>query len=119
MKVKFSDSDNFIKLDSCVLYRDRVDICGQGITENLSGFMLYEDDEKTLVRNCSAYIYKWNICTERENGIVLTESETDREREPNPGAEPPQEAIDPLTNDELTECVADLMYEVSMSQLGL
>lgn len=119
MKVKFNDSDNFIKLDSYVLYQDKVDMQGQGITENLSGFILYEDDEETIVRDCSEYKHKWNIYTERENGIVLTESETDRERKPNPDAEKPVEIVDVPNNEELAECIADLMYELSASELGL
>ena len=119
MKVKFNDSDNFIKLDSYVLYQDKVDMQGQGITENLSGFILYEDDEETIVRDCSEYKHKWNIYTERENGIVLTESETDRERKPNLDAEKPVEIVDVPNNEELAECIADLMYELSASELGL
>lgn len=119
MKVKFNDSDNFMKLDSYVLYQDKVDMQGQGITENLSGFILYEDDEETIIRDCSEYKHKWNIYTERENGIVLTESETDRERKPNLDAEKPVEIVDVPNNEELAECIADLMYELSASELGI
>ena len=82
MKVKFNDSDNFILLTGYVLYNDKVKLTAFGITENLSGFMLYEDDEKTIVRDCTGYKYKWNIYTEYENGIMLTKSETDREQKP-------------------------------------
>lgn len=119
MKVKFNDNDNFMKLDSYVLYQDKVDMQGQGITENLSGFILYEDDEETIIRDCSEYKHKWNIYTERENGIVLTESETDRERKQNPDAEKPVEIVDVPNNEELAECIADLMYELSASELGI
>ncbi len=82
MQIKFNNSKNFIYLTAYCLYQNKVSITGEGITENLSGFILYEDDEKTVVRDCSDYKYKWNIYTEYENGIVLTNSETDREQEP-------------------------------------
>ena len=119
MKVKFNNSDNYIFLTGCVLYANKVKLTAPGITENLSGFILYEDDEESIVRDCTDYKYKWNIYTEYENGIMLTKLETDRERKPNPNAEPPREIIDPLTNEELTEAVAELMYETSMMQLGM
>ena len=119
MKVKFNDSENFIQLTGCVIYTEKVKLTAPGIQKNFSGFMLYEDDGETLVRDCSEYKYKWNIFTEYEDGIMLTESETNREREPNLSAEPPQEIIDPLSTEELTEAVADLMYEMSLSQLAI
>lgn len=84
MKVKFNNSENFIQLTSYGMYSNKVDMTGEGIAENLSGFILYEDDETTVIRDCSDYKYKWNIYTEYENGIVLTNSETDREQEPIP-----------------------------------
>ncbi|MCM1561511.1 MAG: hypothetical protein NC123_18545 [Butyrivibrio sp.] len=119
MKVKFMDTDELIQLTGCVIYQDKIKLSAPGIKENLSGFMLYEDDGITLVHDCSEYKYRWNIYTEYENGIMLTESETDRERKPNPDADPPREVVDPLSNDELTEAIADLMYEASMNSLGM
>lgn len=119
MKIKFNLSENFLYLSSYCLYQDKVFLSGSGIEENLNGFILYEDDEKTVVRDCSDYMYKWNVYTEYENGIVLTNSETDREQEPIDNTEVLQEIIDPLTNEELTEAVASLMYEVSTMQLGM
>lgn len=82
MKTKFNGLENFLYLSSYCLYQDKVFLSGNGIEENLNGFILYEDDEETVVRDCSDYKYKWNIYTEYDNGIVLTNSETDREQAP-------------------------------------
>lgn len=119
MKVKFKNLETFIYLTSYCLYRDKVSMAGDGIEENLNGFILYEDDEETVIRDCSDYKYKWNIYTEYENGIVLTESRTNREMKPVDNEEDLQEIINPFSNEELTEAVAGLMYELSMIQLGL
>lgn len=82
------------------------------------GFRILRDDD-TVLKDCENFIYKWNIYTDYEDGIVLTSSKTDRERKPVENADEPVEVVDPLNNDDLTECVADLMYELSCNELGL
>lgn len=119
MKLLFNDSINFIQLDSYIIYPNRIYVSGNGITENFSGFMIYDDEEKNIIYDGMNYIYKWNIYTEYENGIIFTSSEIDREQEPIISTEEPIEIMDPLSNEELTECVADLMYEQSLTKLGL
>lgn len=147
MKLRINKTGEFIPLKSTVIYQDKTELWGNDVKEKLTeyildasvdeaeitvdetvsenteickkGFSLYEDDEKTLIKDCNDQLYKWNIYTEYENGICLTNSLTDRECKPNPNAEPPQEIVDPLTNEELTECIADLIYDTSVMQLGL
>jgi hypothetical protein len=87
-------------------------------TREYPGFRILRDDD-TVLKDCENFIYKWNIYTDYEDGIVLTSSKTDRERKPVENADEPVEVVDPLNNDDLTECVADLMYELSCNELGL
>ena len=119
VKAKFKNEERYHAVGAFAACGDVVTIKGDTITENLSGFILYEDDEKTVIRDYSAYVYKWNIYTDYTNGIALTKSETNREREPIPCTTPPQEIIDPLTNEELTSTIAELLYETSLMQLGM
>lgn len=120
MKAKFNDSEEFITLRGWVIGGNQVTMVTDDIgkSENLSGFKLYADDEETVIRDCSDYVYRWDIYTEKKDQITYTNSETYRQGEPSK-TETPKEIVDPLTNEELTEAVADLMYEVSASQLGL
>lgn len=118
MKVKFNNSENFIILNGLAVGRNKVTLAGDGIGENLSGFVLYNDDETTVVRDCSDFVYRWDIYNENTEQITFTNSETDRQSE-QVETEMPKEIVDPLSNEELTETVADLMYEVSVAQLGL
>lgn len=118
MKVKFNDSKNFITLNGFAIGKGEVTLVGKGIGENLSGFILYEDDETTVVRDCSDFVYRWDIYNENANQITFTNSETDRQSKPDK-TEKLKEIVDPLSNEELTESVADIIYEISMTQLGL
>lgn len=125
MKLKFSEQEEFVKLSSFSIY-NAISLVFIASSEYdlksdpniFSGFSLYDDDEKTLIRDYSDYIYQWNIHQECENGIYLTNDADFHDSEPDPNAKV-VEYISPLSNEELTECVADLMYEVSCIQLGL
>lgn len=117
MKVKFNSSENFIHVKRYTIGKNFVKLIDDKLSWDLGGFKIYEDDEETIVRDCSDYNYKWNVYTEYSNGVVLTNSETDRE--PPPKDLNPVEIVDPLSNEELTTCVADLMYETSLMKLGI
>jgi hypothetical protein len=166
MIIKFNNTDIALSLSSCVMYKDRVELHGDGVkeaaeqyiadlpedidnfelfiiknkeelepqeTENGEPPVLPEPEVETreypgfkicrengaVVKDGALFVYKWNIFTEFDDGIVLTSSKIDRETEPIPDAEAPQDVVDPLNNDDLTECVADLMYEVSCNELGI
>lgn len=118
MIVKFNNSENFIHIRRCSVTQNTVKLIDENLVWDLGGFKLY-DDKKKLIRDCSDYNYKWNIHTEYQYGVILTNSETDREREINPNDPEPIEVIDPLSAEELTSCVADLLYETSLMKLGL
>lgn len=119
MKIKFNDLEKYIAIRGYATGKNIVTIVADDIKEDLSGFILYEDDEVTEILNCSDYIHRWDIYAQSEKQITFTNSETYRQRKPSPDAEPPSEIVDPLSNEALTECVGDLMYEVSLMQLGL
>lgn len=124
MKLKFKDQESFIKLTSYTIYNQTSvvfiasDYDLKSDPNIFSGFQLYEDDEETLVRDYSDYKYQWNIHQECEDGIYLTSNENyhDEESDPNPKH---VEHVSSLSNEELTEAVGDLMYEVSCMRLGL
>ena len=125
MKLKFKDKEDFIQLSSYTIYTTIPLVFIASSEHDLksdsnifSGFSLYEDDEETLVRDYSDYIYQWNIHQEHENGIYLTCDADFHDTEPDQNFKT-VEYISPLSNEELTECVAELMYEVSCMQLGL
>lgn len=120
MKLKFNNADdNMIDLQSYYISESLIFLQGNGVTENLSGFKLYDDDGNML-KDCSDFVYKWNIYTEYENGIYLTPDEDFREMDPAIVVEEQvSEDIEPLSNDELTAVVANLMYEIDKNKLGL
>lgn len=119
MKIKFNNSENFIELDGYCITRDKITVVATDLVENLSGFILYEDDKETTVQDCSDFIYRWDIYDQKENQFSYTNSETFRQREPRPDGPEPVEIVDPLTNEELMDCVADLLMETSLMKLGL
>lgn len=119
MNVKFNSSETFFKVDSYTIYANMITLIDENLIWDLSGFILYEDDKTTVIRDCSDFIYKWNIYKELEHGVTLTNSETDREPEPGLNKTSPVEEVFPLNNDELTSCVADLMFETSLMKLGM
>ena len=85
--------------------------------ENLSGFCIYEG--KDLVFDGSEHKYRWDVVDQRSDRIYYTNDPDYRQTKPFPDLGDVQEPAEPLTNEELTEAVADLMYEMSLSQLGI
>ncbi len=94
-------------------------------TDNASGFKLFQG--KKMIEDFSGYKKKYNVLTKAQDVIFLTDREDSAETENDrvdkymyvPATEDIHEDIDPLTNEELTECVADLMYEMSAATLGI
>ena len=125
MKIQFNDHDQIYTVTS---FRNRGDIVilkGEDIpAENTSGFKLLDGDR--AAEDYSEYKTKYNVITQAEGVLMLSTGAV--ETADNLAGiyihmlEPEEEEIveeAPLTNEELTEAVADLMYEVSMMQLGL
>ena len=112
MKIKFKDSDECISLNVYLVDTYRVTVGYEDISENLSGFILYEDDEKTVIKDCSDFIYRWDIYYPTEGMIVYTNSEIDRQDDVDPNTGSMYES--PIGIEDLISCVADLMFENSL-----
>lgn len=117
IKVVFADSDEAVEIRGYSITEKLVSIHYDNPQENLSGFCIYEGEN--LVFDGADFTYRWDIVDQKPNEIYYTNDPDYRQTEPfrDPGDIPEQ--IEPLTNEELTEAVADLMCEVSMMQLGL
>ena len=116
MYARFIDNlEVLVPLTTVAISPHVITLKGDDLEFNSSGFILYEDDGVTVHKNCRRFIYKYNKYTNYDNGFMVTDipdaSETD------PGKE--VEIVDPLSNDELTEVVADLMFQVDCLTLGL
>lgn len=98
---------------------DRVCLYAEAIEENLSGFQVYERDY--LIFDGSDYIHRWDVVEQRPGEIWYTSNPDNKQEEPFPiySGEVEEEQVEPLTNDELTECVAELMCQIDMMKLGL
>ena len=126
MKIKFNDPEQIYDITALVEKGNIVILKGIGLPrDNTSGFKLLGSREE---KDYSEYRYIFNVNTKFENVVMLSNDEGFIETEDNPAGryyhEPDpdaeQEIIeDPLTNEELTEAVANLMYETSMMQLGM
>lgn len=115
-----------------VVYKDGVcaDIRGYSIreklvslhyhnpTENLSGFSIC-DESGRIMRDCSDFVYRWDTVDQKPDEIWYTNDKNYRQTEPWSDLSSIMAQEEALSNEELTEAVADLMYEVSMAQLGL
>lgn len=127
MDIKFNDSGKAYKITSYRITNQNLAIVkGDNLPQgNNSGFQLLQDGR--IIVDCSDYTVKYNVLTEIENVLMYSKSEDYIETEDNPAhrycntpkPEDFNEDVDPLTNEELTECVADLMYESSLRQLGI
>lgn len=125
MKIRFNDSETVYDVTAVRMHGNIVILKGTGLPNNTSGFKLFGSREE---KDYSEYRYIFNVITKFENVVMLSNDEGFIETEDNPAGryyhEPDpdaeQETIeDPLTNEELTEAVANLMYETSMMQLGM
>lgn len=116
-KVVFADGKAFGIL-GYVISEKRVRLHYSEPSENLSGFIICDEAGNTI-QNCSDFIYRWDVVDQKENVIYYTNDPNYRQTEPWPDLSDIPEQAEPLTNEELTEAVADLMYDVSAAQLGL
>lgn len=128
MRLKFNDSEEAYEISSYrIMNQNLVILKGENLPQGkTSGFKLLRDDGMVDV-DCSDFTTKYNVLTNFENVLMYSNNENIVETEDNPACQyctsPRQEDIredvDPLTNEELTACVAELMYESSLRQLGL
>lgn len=116
-KIVYADGQK-LGIDGYSIGINLVSIHAENQTENLSGFIICDEAGNTI-QDCSDFIYRWDVVDQKENVIYYTNDPNYRQTEPWPDLSNIPEQAEPLTNEELTEAVADLMYEVSAAQLGL
>lgn len=117
LEVVFTDSSEVVEVYGYSITENLVSICYNNPEENLSGFLIYED--RHLVFDGSGFTYRWDVVDQKPNEIFYTNDPNYRQTEPWPDLSNVLEKEEPLNNEELTEAVADLMYEVSAAKLGL
>lgn len=117
-KVKYNGNNELIVLNGYGIQEHIITLYYSDVTENLDGFILY-DSEGNVFKDCSDYKYRYDILENDPKSILYTDLEgfVQTEKLNNNYSNIVNE--EPLTNQELTECLADLMYEMSLTQLGI
>lgn len=124
MTIKFNDHEQIYEITSIRRRHGIVVIKGEGLPENnTSGFRLIDGD--AVVEDYSEYRTKYNVITKKEGvmalskGMVETKENSAETLLYTPQEKEIAEDVEPLSAEELTEAVADIMYEISAAQLGL
>lgn len=117
LKVVFADGEAFA-LNGYSIQEDLVSLHYREPAENQSGFTIY-NEAGNVVAECLDFVYRWDVVDQKKGTIYYTNNKDYRQTAPWPDISGIQEYMEPLSNEELTEAVADLMYEVSVVQLGL
>ena len=114
--LKYNNQDKPVEIEGYTCSTALISIMGQNLEENTSGFKIFNMQGEVL-ENCSEYKYRWDVLEDNPNKIFYTniESYIQAELLPNDNSA----VVEPLNNEALTECVADLMYELSLVQLGM
>lgn len=115
-KIKYNNQDTYIEIIGCMISGDLVSLSYPNADINTSGFVIYQGNE--IIMDCSDFKYRWDILEDDSNKIYYTNDPENVQKKAF-NHENMVEDIDPLSNEELTECVADLMYEMSLAQLGM
>lgn len=116
-KIKFQNEEMYRDLRGYMVSTDIVGLSYPDAKENLSGFVIYDSDGQ-VAADCSDYIFRWDVLEANPDRIYYTNS-ADNVQTKKFDTENQIEEADPLTNEELTEAIADLMCEVSMMQLNI
>ena len=121
MNIKFNNMQESFRLHAFMETQDVVYINYTDMDENLSGFIIYEQDG-TVYKDCSDFIYRYNVSDNDSQLIGYTYkanfNKTKEEKNPIFSQENIiQNSV--LSNEELTTCVANLMYETSLIKLGI
>lgn len=119
IKYKLKYNNEEIDRDLCgyMISTDIVGLSYPGATENLSGFVIYDSDGR-IAADCSDYHFRWDVLEDNPDRIYYTNSSNNiQTRKFDP--ENQIEEVEPLTNEELTEAIADLICEVSLMQLNI
>ncbi|MDE7252115.1 MAG: hypothetical protein K2O32_04155 [Acetatifactor sp.] len=119
-KVKYNNSKGLIELDGYGIQGNIVSLFYPNIQENISGFVIYDPDGN-VYKDCSEYKYRYDVLEDNPNAIYYTDLENMVQTEKwNYGNDDQVEIdVEPLTNEEVTACIATLMYETSLMKLGM
>ena len=117
LKVVFADGEAFA-LNGYSIQENLVSLHYREPTENKSGFTIY-NEAGNVVAECLYFVYRWDVASQKKGTIYYTNDKDYRQTVPWPDTSGIPEYTEPLSNEELTEAVAELMYEVSVAQLGL
>lgn len=116
LKIKYNNREDFIEIEGYMCSDNLASISGKNIEENTSGYIIYNEQDE-VVTDCSEYKYRWDVLENDPDRIFYTNIEGYVQTEPLPKDD--SVIAESLNNEALTECVADLMYEVSLMQLGM
>ena len=119
-KIKYNDQNTYIDISGYMISNDLISLSYPNADVNASGFAIYQGDE--VIMDCPDFKYRWDVLEDNPNRIYYTNKEGYIQEKAFNHAfnhENIVEDANPLNNEELTECVADLMYEVSLAQLGM
>lgn len=115
--VKFNNEETLIALEAYATSGSIVGLVYPNVKENLSGFIICDQDEE-VIADCSDFKYRWDVLDDDPGRIYYSNSAENMQTKKFSTEDYVEEA-EPLSNEELTEAVADLMYEISVAQLGL
>lgn len=116
--VLFKNEETPIEIYGYFISEEIVSLHYENPVENRSGFSIL-DKNGDVIFDASDYIYRWDVVDQKPDEIYYTNDPDYRQTVPWPDTSGIPEYTEPLSNEELTEAVADLMYEVSVAQLGL
>lgn len=118
MKIKFNNEQDF--LDLITIGNEKNHIAVFGLSENLSGFIIYEDDEETVIQDCSNFVYRFNPYDDPSvYGVIYTDIPDHVKPPEDPDAKPIVIESEGVDQYELTQTVAELMMDVDKIKLGI
>lgn len=117
MKLKFNNSNKLITINGYSTLKNVIALYYVDPVENLSGFQICENN--SVIVDAPEFKYRWDVLDHKSNAIYYTNDSNYKQTEPWPDMSDVPEPVEPLSNEELTECIAELMYESSLRQLGL
>lgn len=71
MKIKYLNKEEYIQINMYMISEDMIFLSYPNIEENLSGFIMYDDNDK-IMRDCSDFIYRWNVLDDNPDRIYYT-----------------------------------------------
>ena len=117
-KLKYKNEDKFIDISGYTISQNVVGLIYENCEENLSGFSIYTESEKLLC-DCFEYRYRYDVLEDGKKAIYYSDRPDIVQTVKFNINNDTFPAVDPLNAEELTECVAELIYETSLLSLGI